>query len=131
VCMIYYLDEDGSTNSWANTTLSILGYNRNPQKLQAVISQLFRLASSRIQIQGTKVVAVPLFKSLNGKTTGDYSQRVEPSALGGRKVAAQLVEAILASEPSVAEAAPLLDPYQATVSAPPMQRGVNGDGNEL
>ena len=94
VCMLYFLDETPG-NSWAEPTLAALGYNKNPQHLQAVLRSAFRDATQQIEIPGTEVVAVPLFKSLNGKTTSDYAQRVEPSAIGGAKMGKQLVEAIL------------------------------------
>ena len=35
---------------------------------------------------------LPLFDCLDGKTTEDYAQRVEPSVQGGRKIAAGLLE---------------------------------------
>merc|ERR1712087_216414 len=36
---------------------------------------------------GTEVVPFPLFVPLDGKTSADYVERVEPSAQGGRKMA--------------------------------------------
>ena len=94
VCMIYFLDETPG-NSWAERTLSALGYNSNPGKLQEAIRQIFRLATQQIRISGTKVVAVPLFEVLNGKNTLDYAQRVEPSALGGEKMGNFLCDIIM------------------------------------
>ena len=38
---------------------------------------------------------MPLFEVLDGKNTSDYCQRVEPSAAGGEKMGAFLVEKIL------------------------------------
>jgi hypothetical protein len=96
VCMIYFLDEKPG-NSWAEGVLYALGYNSNPEKLQEVIRQLFRLATKSIKIPGSQVVAVPLFEALNGKDTADYSQRVEPSAKGGQKMGEFLVEKIAGS----------------------------------
>lgn len=63
-------------------------YNVNPGKLQCAIRQIFRHATSRIRIPGTEVVPIPLFEVLDAKDPGDYEQRVEPSARGGRKMAA-------------------------------------------
>lgn len=63
-------------------------YNVNPGKLQCAIRQIFRNATSRIRIPGTEVVPIPLFEVLDAKDPGDYEQRVEPSARGGRKMAA-------------------------------------------
>eukprot|EP00933_Yihiella_yeosuensis_P017745 TRINITY_DN14771_c0_g3_i1.p1 TRINITY_DN14771_c0_g3~~TRINITY_DN14771_c0_g3_i1.p1 ORF type:complete len:354 (-),score=46.61 TRINITY_DN14771_c0_g3_i1:553-1587(-) len=97
VCMIYYPDER-STGSWADAALGALGYDQNPAKLQAVIRQVFKFATSRICIPGTEVVAFPLFEVLDGKTSSDYVARVEPSAKGGAKMGAALMDAILAEE---------------------------------
>lgn len=94
VCMLYYLDIT-SGNSWAETSLGALGYNRNPSHLQALIRSVYRDATEKIRISGVEVVAVPLFKSLDGEDTSDYCARVEPSASGGKKMAAQLVDAIV------------------------------------
>ena len=100
VCMLYYLDEK-STGSWADNTLGILGYNRNPKKLQTVIKRIYELAVKSISIPGTKVVAVPLFSALDGTNTSDYVQRVEPSAAGGRKIAELLIEYIRNNYPGL------------------------------
>jgi len=86
VCMIYYPDEL-ATGGWADGTLSILGYNSNPRKLQAMIRHVFRLASQKIVVPGTEVIAVPLFAALDGSISKDYECRVEPSAQGGNKMA--------------------------------------------
>lgn len=93
VCMIYYPDEV-ATGSWADATLGALGYNSNPEKLQALIDVLFRDATSKISIPGTKVIPVALSKALDGKNTEDYSQRVEPSAVGGAKMATLLMDTL-------------------------------------
>jgi hypothetical protein len=94
VCMIYFLDEKPG-NSWAETVLNILGYNSNPGRVQEMIRQVFRLATQTIKIPGSEVIAVPLFEVLDGKNTADYCQRVEPSAVGGEKMGAFLMEKII------------------------------------
>ena len=94
VCMLYYLDELCSGTSWADRTLSALSYNSKPSKVQTLLRQLFYQAISKIKIPGCRVIPIPLFESLDGKTTEDYVQRVEPSAIGGRKMAKQLVDVI-------------------------------------
>jgi hypothetical protein len=71
----------------ADGTLGILGYNSNPKKLQLLIRKVFEEAVSNIKIQGSEVIPLPLFHVLDGKTTSDYCQRVEPSAQGGQKMA--------------------------------------------
>jgi hypothetical protein len=94
VCMIYYLDETPG-NSWAEVALSGMQYNRNPKKLQSIISHLFELATQQIQIPGTTVTGIPLFRVLDGKDPSDYIERVEPSAKGGKKMGIFLVNEIL------------------------------------
>eukprot|EP00548_Thalassiothrix_antarctica_P019599 CAMPEP_0194191162 /NCGR_PEP_ID=MMETSP0154-20130528/65723_1 /TAXON_ID=1049557 /ORGANISM="Thalassiothrix antarctica, Strain L6-D1" /LENGTH=110 /DNA_ID=CAMNT_0038913615 /DNA_START=262 /DNA_END=590 /DNA_ORIENTATION=+ len=91
--MIYYPDEN-NVPSWANTALGVLGYNRDPSKLQAVIRTLFRIATSKIRIAGTEVIPVPLYHVLDGKRSDDFVARVEPSAEGGKKVAELILDVI-------------------------------------
>eukprot|EP00408_Alexandrium_pacificum_P054786 CAMPEP_0171268958 /NCGR_PEP_ID=MMETSP0790-20130122/59943_1 /TAXON_ID=2925 /ORGANISM="Alexandrium catenella, Strain OF101" /LENGTH=124 /DNA_ID=CAMNT_0011737743 /DNA_START=1 /DNA_END=375 /DNA_ORIENTATION=- len=98
--MIYYLDEK-STGSWADGALTCMCYNCYPQRLQAAIRAMFHLATKRIHIPDTEVVAVPLFRVLDGKSSDDYVQRVEPSPDGGRKLAVAVLDAILGEEGSV------------------------------
>lgn len=93
ICMIYYPDE-AQDSSWADTPLGALGYNSNPAKLQTIIKRMFEEATSRIRIEGSEVIPVPLFHVLDGKNTEDYVARVEPSALGGKKMAEYLLDVI-------------------------------------
>jgi hypothetical protein len=86
ICMIYNPDEYPHPG-WASPVLGVLGYNREPAKLQALIRNAFEQAVSAIRIPGTRVIPVPLFAVLDGKNTSDYVQRVEPSPSGGRKMA--------------------------------------------
>jgi len=95
VCMLYFLDER-SGGSWADGVLSQLGYDTNPEKLQAVIRQVYHWGVSWISIPGVEVVPMPLFEVLDGKNTDDYVQRVEPSVQGGEKMARALAEQIFA-----------------------------------
>lgn len=94
VCMIYYPCETAN-GSWADGVLGVLGYNKNPAKLQALIRSVFLLATSRIQLPGVEVVPIPLFEVLDGKCDADYEQRVEPSASGGEKLADLLLNHVL------------------------------------
>jgi hypothetical protein len=96
VCMIYYpLEADASKQkSWADVPLKLLGYNWFPGQLQAAITQMYELATKKVQIPGVKVVPCALFEAMNGKNKEDYVARVEPSAEGGRKIAVQLKEII-------------------------------------
>lgn len=93
VCMIYFLDE-APTPSWAGGALGAMGYNRNPAKLQLFIKKIFEEATSQIKIEGTEVIPIPLFNALDGKCSQDYVARVEPSAIGGKKMAEYLMDAI-------------------------------------
>jgi len=94
VCMLYYLDESPS-GGWADHVLGLLGYDKNPAKLQAVIKRVFQLGTSKIQLPGVEVVPFPLFEALDGKDPADYVQRVEPSVQGGSKMAEALLQEIL------------------------------------
>jgi hypothetical protein len=98
VCQIYFPDETASPG-WAGPALGALGYDQNPSKLQALIRKGFTEATSKIRIQGSQVIPVPLFVALDGKITSDYCQRVEPSPSGGKKMAELLLNYI--DHPSV------------------------------
>eukprot|EP00966_Prymnesium_polylepis_P225280 5210855-Prymnesium_polylepis.1 len=93
VCMLYYLDE-APTQSWANGTLSALGYDKDPSKLQLLMRKAFELATRKMKLPGVEVVPLPLYEALDGKDAKDYVQRVEPSSAGGQKMAALLVDRI-------------------------------------
>ena len=99
VCMIYYLDETPSP-SWAGVALKALGYDADPERLQFLIRRMFQEAVSKIDIPGTTVIPVPLFEVLDGKTSGDYEQRVEPSSQGGQKMAEYLLDIVERDEQS-------------------------------
>ena len=62
---------------------------------QAAIRRVFEIATSRISIPGTEVIAFPLFRVLDGSDTRGYLQRVEPSPQGGAKIARALMDAVL------------------------------------
>mmetsp|Transcript_8262 Transcript_8262/g.10747 ORF Transcript_8262/g.10747 Transcript_8262/m.10747 type:complete len:300 (+) Transcript_8262:148-1047(+) len=89
VCMIYFLDE-ANTPSWANFVLDKIGYNKNPAKLQLAIKTIYE----RISFNMPEIEQFPLFEVLDGKTTEDYLQRVEPSVQGGRKMGEALLRAL-------------------------------------
>ena len=93
ICMIYYLDVVGR-GSWADCFLQALCYDCAPSRLQSAIKKVFMLATKRIKIEGVEVVPFPLFEVLDGTDTRDYVQRVEPSVVGGRKMAKALMDAI-------------------------------------
>lgn len=94
VCTIYYPDEK-STGSWADKLLGYIGYDKDPTHLQEIIKQIHKYAISQIKIDGVQIISYPMYKTLNGKNTNDYVQRVEPSDVGGNKIAKKLSELIL------------------------------------
>lgn len=102
VCMMYFMDEHVG-NSWADTVLSTLGYDRNPAHLQSLIKIIFEKAVQRIKLRDSFVVPVPLFEALNGKNTSDYTQRLIPSPRGGQKIAKFIVDTIIQAGQSIEE----------------------------
>jgi hypothetical protein len=94
VCMIYYpLEKTASKqSSWADLPLKLLGYNRNPARLQAAIKAMYENATKKLQIGGTEVFPCALFEVLDGKNAEDYTARVEPSSDGGRKMATHFTD---------------------------------------
>ena len=96
LCMIYYLDVRGR-GSWADTTLKLLGYNVAPAILQHAIRLVYKFGTSRIRLPGLTILPFPLYDVLDGSDTRDYVDRVEPSVVGGAKIANALLDAILAA----------------------------------
>ena len=97
--MIYYPDEYAA-GGWADGALACLCYNRMPSKLQCAIRKVFEHATSQIRIPGTEVLPFALHSVLDGKNTNDYVQRVEPSVIGGQKMAKALMDTILTGSTS-------------------------------
>ncbi|KAF2682251.1 hypothetical protein K458DRAFT_420164 [Lentithecium fluviatile CBS 122367] len=99
VCMIYFpLEAQYGQKSWADMQLKMLGYERDPGQLQEAIRKMYEMGTCKIRVEGTEVVPCALFEVLDGKKADEYTARVEPSALGGRKMAKRfgaLVEGIL------------------------------------
>ena len=74
---------------------------------------MFIHGTSKIKISGTEVIPFPLFEVLDGSSTEDYLQRVEPSPQGGKKMAKALMDVILGgrqSEEQPVESSPLVKP---------------------
>jgi hypothetical protein len=100
VCMIYYPDVTPA-GGWADGTLGLLLYRRwaAPGMLQFVIRTLYRTLAAALErerrpggaLEGLEVVPFPLFEVLDGQTSADYNQRVEPSVQGGEKMAKALL----------------------------------------
>ena len=123
ICSLYYLDVTPG-GSWADTTLRLLGYDANPAKLQAAIEAIYEFAHCDIEsIDGVEVKVVPLFKTgMDGTDRKDYVQRVEPSAQGGAKMAAAIVEAVFAPSANKPLDGPPLDAPPGRVSAKKARR---------
>ena len=120
--MIYYPDEN-ATPSWANTALGALRYNTHPEKVQFLLvsifdyaylrvfaltriietiqRKIFEEATSKIQIEGSEVIPIPLYHPLDGSDSADYVARVEPSAVGGKKMAEFFLDAIHSQSPAM------------------------------
>jgi lysophospholipase L1-like esterase len=93
VSMIYFpLEWAPNQQSWANAQLKVLRYDSYPEKLQMAIRQMYDIATKEIQIVGTEVLPCALYEVLDGKEKKDYTDRVEPSADGGKKMAERFVE---------------------------------------
>lgn len=106
ICMIYYpLEAHASKqNSWADISLKLMGYNQYPEQLQTGIRTMYELATKHIQISGVNVIPCALYETLDGKSEADYVERVEPSAEGGRKMAAQfneIISSLVATQASI------------------------------
>lgn len=93
VCMIYFPQEE-FVNSWANTALSALRYQSDPSKLQTAIREIYQRGTRDIAIEGVEMVYVPLFEAMDGKTSSDYVERVEPSDSGGHKLAKLIIDRV-------------------------------------
>ena len=106
VCMIYYPCESGE--GWADVILDKLQYGNNPQKLQKAIDLVYKYGTAKVQIPGYHtsssggwwwggnekeeeeqglVIPVALSDALDPKNETHYDRRVEPSVLGGRRMA--------------------------------------------
>ena len=89
--MLYHLDESDEAYSWAGLALRLLRYDSRPRLVQRLLGLIFEHGVQRVRIPGTLTVPVALSAALDGTDSRDYSQRVEPSVEGGRKMARLLV----------------------------------------
>ena len=61
-------------------------------RIQSLIRSLYKHATCNITIEGVEdTIALPLFETLDGKRSEEYVQRVEPSSLGGEKLASAII----------------------------------------
>ena len=94
VNMIYFPHEKPG-GSWADTTLSLLRYNSAPPRLQQLIRKVYELGTCTVAVAGCKVVPNAMFEDLDPTVDStDYIARVEPSEIGGEKMAAKFVAII-------------------------------------
>jgi len=93
LCHIYFLDE--KCGGWADSTLRMLQYDKNPALLQNVVRAVYNVCTTKVRVPGVEVVTFPMFAVLDGKTTSDYCQAVEPSAVGNEKLAAAVMPLLL------------------------------------
>jgi hypothetical protein len=93
ICSIYYPDKT-INNSWADSVLNKLDYNRDPEKLQLIIDHIHNEAISNIKIKNVNIKYFAMSSVLDGSSTNDYVGRVEPSSIGGKKIANGLINII-------------------------------------
>ena len=104
VCMVYFPCTNADSSSWSERLLSQSGYNSQPKRLQSLIRLMYEEATCNITLEGSKSKVVPaaLFDMLDADNAEHYVQRVEPSSVGGRLMAHQLVEKLFGSGGSAA-----------------------------
>jgi hypothetical protein len=98
--MIYYPDERPEPGAWSNRVLKLIGYDKDPGHVQALIDYVFKAYMCQLRVPGSLVRPVAMSTVMNGKTKEDYVERVEPSAKGGAKIA-QLFLRTIAQEPGL------------------------------
>jgi lysophospholipase L1-like esterase len=99
VCFPYFPQEFGGAGAapaWADGALRLLGYARDPAPLQRAMRAVFARATRGITgPPGACVAHLALFDVLDAAPgSGDYVDRVEPSARGARKIARAIVDAV-------------------------------------
>jgi hypothetical protein len=101
--MIYFplekqFDKSGKAG-WADKPLKWLGYESDPEQLREAIRKMFETSTCKVKVQGTEVVTCALFEVMDGTRGEEYVERVEPSVIGGRKMAEryrELLQGLLA-----------------------------------
>jgi hypothetical protein len=127
-CVIYHLDENKESPSWANTTLNAIGYNDNPRHIQALLHRVYLdcFVNNPVVVPGSRVVPIELSRALDGKDSRDYVARVEPSAAGGAKMAALITDTIFKNEGPEPAAAPRADAAAAAAADAAKVQGSGG-----
>ena len=72
----------------------MLGYSKDPKKLQAAIRYMYLNGTCKIHIANTHVIPFPMYMYMDGSDSNDYVARVEPSDSGGEKLAVGLYNAM-------------------------------------
>ena len=93
VCGVYFPCEVAQ-EGWSNNALKLINYDNNPLKVQSLISKIFENAICKIKIEGIDISYLPFHKVLDSKNSEDYVARVEPSYVGGLKMARRIIETI-------------------------------------
>jgi len=96
VCMVYYPQHSlPGVHSWADGSLGMMGYNRDPENLKRVMQAVFNFAVKRITPpEGTILIPLALYDVLDPGSAVDYIERVEPSKEGGAKMAAAILKSL-------------------------------------
>lgn len=97
VCGIYFPCEKFQ-QGWSNNTLKLINYDTNPLKIQILIEKIFEYAIKNIKIDEINISYLPFHKVLDAKNEDDYIARVEPSYLGGEKMAKAIIDTIYNNE---------------------------------
>ncbi len=86
---------------WADRALSALGYFKNPSRVQSILRSAFTMFTSELSSAdiGCPIIPLPLYKVLDCMDENDYVMKVEPSAVGGAKMAAAFLDALTPAPP--------------------------------
>ena len=77
---------------WADTALMLMGYGQWPGRLQLIMRSIYDAVTQElIGTTGTGLTVLPLYDIFDPRIEKDYVARVEPSASGGKKIAAAIV----------------------------------------
>lgn len=94
ICSIIYPCIDTTQSSWANTILSLINYNKDPEMIQMIIDLIFEHGIKQINIPGSQMEFLNLSKLVDCNNPNLYVQRVEPSKKGGYCIAKGIYDTI-------------------------------------
>lgn len=78
--------------SWADRTLNLFNYNKNYKKVHQIMRAAYEEGTRKVKIDDVNIVTCKLFEVLDFTNEKDYVQRVEPSIMGGYKMASQYLD---------------------------------------